>query len=112
MPVIGTLTVNLEANTSQFSGDLGKASCNLKVFADDAEDAGGRTEYSMGEARHSVMMLGEEFGVHLPRGLTTFIAGLGPIGPALEAAFPFLAIAAGATLLIEHLGKVKEAEEP
>jgi hypothetical protein len=57
------------------------------------------------------MMLGEEFGVHLPRALTTFIAGLGPIGPALEAAFPFMAIALGATLLIEHLAKMHEAGE-
>jgi hypothetical protein len=63
----------------------------------------------MGEARHSVMLLGEEFGVHIPRALATFIAGLGPIGAALEAAFPFLAIAVGATLLIEHLVKMQEA---
>jgi len=72
---------------------------------------GGAVGYSTGEARHAVMMLGEEFGVHLPRGLTTFIATLGPLGPALEAAFPFLAIALGATLLIEHLVKMHEAGE-
>jgi len=63
---------------------------------------------NMSEARHGVMMLGEEFGVHLPRGLTTFIASIGPIGAAMEAAFPFLAIALGATLLIEHLMKMHE----
>jgi hypothetical protein len=63
----------------------------------------------MGEARHSVMLLGEEFGVHLPRALTTFIAGLGPLGAALEAAFPFLAIIVGATLLLRHLEEMREA---
>jgi len=63
----------------------------------------------MFEARHGVMLLGEEFGVHLPRALTSFIAGLSPIGHAMEAAFPFLAIAVGATLLLEHLSKL-EAE--
>jgi hypothetical protein len=57
------------------------------------------------------MLLGEEFGVHLPRALTTFIASIGPIGAAMEAAFPFLAIIVGATLLLEHLAKVKEASE-
>jgi hypothetical protein len=57
------------------------------------------------------MMLGEEFGVHLPRGLTTFIASIGPVGAAMEAAFPFLAIAVGATLLLEHLAKLREAGE-
>jgi hypothetical protein len=73
-----------------------------------SEKMGQEVGYSMGEARHGVMMLGEEFGVHLPRGLTTFIAGLGPVGAAMEAAFPFLAIALGATLLIEHLVKMHE----
>jgi hypothetical protein len=88
---------------------------DVKAGADEmasgVENASARTEYSMTEARHGVMMLGEEFGVHLPRGLTTFIASLGPIGAAMEAAFPFLAIILGATLLIEHLVKVGEAAE-
>jgi hypothetical protein len=71
----------------------------------------GEVGSSMCEARHGVMMLGEEFGVHLPRGLTTFIASIGPVGAAMEAAFPFLAIALGATLLLEHLMALKEAGE-
>ena len=62
-------------------------------------------------ARHGVMMLGEEFGVHLPRGITTFIASLGPVGAAMEAAFPFLAIILGATLLIEHFVKLSDAAD-
>jgi hypothetical protein len=69
---------------------------------------GGEVGYSMTEARHGVMLLGEEFGVHLPRGITSFIASLGPVGAAMEAAFPFLAIIVGATLLLEHLSKVRE----
>jgi hypothetical protein len=66
---------------------------------------------NMMEARHGVMLLGEEFGIHLPRALTTFIASIGPIGAAMEAAFPFLAVAVGATLLIEALVKMHEAGE-
>lgn len=69
------------------------------------------TEYSMMEARHGVMLLGEEFGVHLPRGITSFITSLGPVGAAMEAAFPYLAIIVGATLLLEHLVKIGEAAE-
>ena len=76
-----------------------------------AEGMGKRTGMATMEARHGVMLLGEEFGVHLPRALTTFIASIGPIGAAMEAAFPFLAIAVGATLLIEHLEKMREAGE-
>jgi hypothetical protein len=84
---------------------------NAGEMADGVESASSRTNYSMTEARHGVMMLGEEFGVHLPRGLTTFIASLGPVGAAMEMAFPFLAIILGATLLIEHLTKIGEAAE-
>lgn len=73
-----------------------------------ADEMSAATGYSMTEARHSVTMLADEFGIHLPRALSTFIAGLGPIGPALEAAFPFVAVGLAATLLIEHLGKVNE----
>jgi hypothetical protein len=60
----------------------------------------------MMEARHGVMLLGEEFGVHLPRGVTSFLASLGPVSGAMQAAFPFLAIAVGATVLIEKLMKI------
>src|SRR4051812_32728408 len=63
---------------------------------------------SMTEARHGVILLGEEFGVHLPRGVTSFLASLGPVSAVMEAAFPFLAILVGATLLIEHLVKLRE----
>jgi len=63
---------------------------------------------SMSEARHGVILLGEEFGIHLPRGVTSFLASIGPVGAAMEAAFPFLAIAVGATILIEKLVKMHE----
>ena len=63
----------------------------------------------MFEARHGVMLLGEEFGIHLPRALTAFITSIGPIGAAMESAFPFLAIAVGATLLIQHLVAMHQA---
>jgi hypothetical protein len=76
-----------------------------------ADDMGRAVNVSMMESRHGVMLLGEEFGVHLPRALTTFIAGIGPVGAAMQAAFPFLAIIVGATLLLEHLAKLKAAGE-
>jgi hypothetical protein len=71
-----------------------------------AGEMGRATSGSMMEARHGVMLLGEEFGIHLPRGVTTFLASLGPVGAAMEAAFPVLAIAVGATFLIEKLMKI------
>src|SRR3984885_1947548 len=110
---VWSLDVNLSTKTATFSSGLADAARNARSSFSEikagAADMGGSTSGSMGEARHGVMLLGEEFGVHLPRGLTTFIASLGPVGAAMEAAFPFLAIILGATLLIEHLNKVDEA---
>ena len=119
---VWTLSVDLQTRTATFQtgmADAAKAARasfgDIRNSANDMSNGVGEaardTNYSMTEARHGVMMLGETFGVHLPRGLTTFIASLGPVGAAMEAAFPFLAIILGATLLIEHLVKVGEAAE-
>lgn len=119
---VWTLSVDLQAKTASFTTGLaGAAQAARSSFGDirnaaqdmgdGVSEASSSVNYSMTEARHGVMMLGEEFGVHLPRGITTFIASLGPVGAAMEAAFPFLAIILGATLLIEHLMKASEAAE-
>lgn len=110
---VWVLSVDLQTKTATFQTGLADAAKAARGSFNDikggAGEMGGRVSYSMMEARHSVMMLGEEFGIRLPRALSSFIAGLGPIGPALEAAFPFMAIAVGATVLIEHLTKMREA---
>ena len=107
------LSVDLQTKTASFSTGLADAAKNARGAFQDiksgSNEMGTSVGYSMTEARHGVMLLGEEFGVHLPRALTSFIAGLGPIGAAMDAAFPFLAIAVGATLLIQHLEKMREA---
>ncbi len=116
------LSVDLQTKTATFQTGLADAAKTAREkfkdikdsaneMGDGVRDASGKVEYSMMEARHGVMMLGEEFGIHLPRGLTTFIASLGPVGAAMEMAFPFLAIILGATLLIEHLVKIGEEAE-
>jgi len=76
-----------------------------------AGEMGRSVSGSMRESREGIMLLGEEFGVHLPRALTTFLAELGPIGAAMETAFPFLALIALAAIFIEHLAKMKEEGE-
>lgn len=104
------LSVDLQTKTATFTSGLADAARGARgSFNDikqDAQTMGREVNVSMTEARHGVMLLGEEFGVHLPRALTSFIASIGPVGAAMEAAFPFLAIIVGATLLIEHLAKL------
>jgi len=112
---VWTLSVDLQTKTATFTtgmADAAKAARgSFNDIKDGAREMGAETGYSMTEARHSVMLLGEEFGVHLPRGITSFLASLGPVGAAMEAAFPFLAIIAGVTLLLEHLEKLHKAAE-
>lgn len=115
MQPVWVLSVDLQTKTATFQSGLSDAAKSARgAFTDIKSGAGemGRaTSGHMMEARHGVMLLGEEFGVHIPRALTSFIASIGPVGAAMEAAFPFLAIAVGATLLIEHLHKMHEAGE-
>lgn len=108
---VWVLSVDLQTKTATFQSGMSDAAkaarSSFTEIKSGAEEMGRETSGSMMEARHGVMLLGEEFGVHLPRALTTFIASIGPIGAAMEAAFPFLAIIVGATLLLEHLAKLR-----
>ncbi len=110
---VWVLSVDLQAKTATFQTGMSDAARSARgafnEIGGSAEQGGRRVGGGMMEARHSIMLLGEEFGIHIPRALATFIASLGPVGAALDAAFPFLAVIVGATLLIEHLNKMREA---
>jgi hypothetical protein len=107
------LSVDLQTKTATFQTGLGDAAKAARGAFNEIKTESGAMGSAVGghmfEARHGVMLLGEEFGVHMPRALTAFITSIGPIGAAMEAAFPFLAIAVGATLLLQHLAALKEA---
>ncbi|MCU1301518.1 MAG: hypothetical protein JWQ87_1802 [Candidatus Sulfotelmatobacter sp.] len=109
---VWTLSVDLQTKTATFTSGLNDAAKGARgsfnEIKEGAREMGSATSYSMMEARHGVMLLGEEFGIHIPRALTAFITSLGPVGAAMQVAFPFLAIIVGATLLLEHLSKLKE----
>jgi len=82
-------------------GAAGKSSgANIAVGAKAAD-------YSMMEARHSTMLLGESVGIHLPRAVSTMIASFAPVGAVLAAAFPIIAVAAMiaiiGTLINKHM---------
>jgi len=104
---VWVLSVDLQTKTATFTSGLGEAARAARGTFNEIKEGGnsmGRDmSYSMTEARHSVHLLTDEFGIHIPRALTSFIAGLGPVGVAMEAAFPYLAIIAGLTILGEKL---------
>jgi hypothetical protein len=112
---VWVLSVDLQTKSATFVSGMGDAARSARgAFGEiktGAGEMGAEVGGHMTHARHGVMLLGEEFGIHLPRGLTSFISGLGPVGAAMNAAFPFIAIAVGATLLLEHLEKMRQAGE-
>ena len=77
--------------------------------AEAVEEGTGRMKNSMGEARGEAALLGEAFGVHLPRHVRSFIAELPGVGQALSAAFSATAILFVASALIDLSKKLSEA---
>ena len=112
---VWTLSVDLQTKTATFQSGMADAAKAARGSFQDikqgASEMGSATSGSMMEARHGVQLLTEDFGIRLPRALTTFIAELGPIGAAMEAAFPFLALIALATIFVQHLSKMREEGE-
>jgi len=102
--ILGELFVQLNLNTAGFSEGLNKVSSDAKKAGQELSNFGERSNYSMMEARHGVMLLGEEFGVHIPRAVSTLVASIGPIGEIMAAAFPIL----GAIALVEIMEKVAD----
>ena len=111
MPVVGTLTVDLVANTATFTADLGKAGNSLDEFGQKAAQAGDTMDYSMREARGSLMLVSEEVGVHIPRHLQTLIAEIPGVGLAFAEMLPLVGVFAAIALLGELIVKGQEAKE-
>src|SRR6266478_106801 len=119
---VWTLSVDLQTKTAAFTTGLADAAKGARQSFGDIRSSAGEMsggvkghmegmDYSMTHARHGIHLMLEEMGIHMPRAVMSFLASLGPIGAAMEAAFPFLAIIVGVTLLIEHFHKLGEAEE-
>jgi hypothetical protein len=72
--------------------------------ADEIEDAGKRSAASMREAKGEAALLGEEFGIRLPRHVRNFVAELPGVGSALSAAFSATAV----LFLVEALVSASE----
>jgi hypothetical protein len=111
MPTIGTLTVDLTANTAQFSGDLGKAAQDAENFGEKSAAAGHAMDFSMREARGSMMLLGEEVGVHIPRHLQALIAELPGVGAAFAEMLPLVGVVAAIAIIAKLIEKNEEAKE-
>lgn len=93
---VGDAVLKFLGDSSQLDTKFAEVGPNaakaMEPAAEAVEDAGERMSYSMREAQGSVMLLGEEVGVRLPRHVSRFIATLPGVGEAMSAAFSGVAI--------------------
>lgn len=68
---------------------------------------GEETGYNMREARGAARLLGQEFGVAIPREIATAGAHVEWLGKAMSAAFPVVAVAAFTQVLDKGVGKLQ-----
>jgi hypothetical protein len=108
---IGEVNINLRMSLAQFKQDVKNgtedASRNTRKMAQDMSQ---QTQ----EAKGTLMLLGEEIGVHMPRHLTTLIAKIPGVGTALQAAFTSVAVLAMIEVIakvIEKIGEMRQKAE-
>lgn len=78
------------------------------VAGEEMEEGAKRATSSLYEARGEARLLGEEFGIHLPRHVTNFIGELPGVSEALSAAFSATAILFIIQAIVELTNKVTE----
>jgi hypothetical protein len=91
-------------NVGQLDTALAEAGDSAVGAGEEIDEAMGRSRASIGEARGEAALLGEAFGVHLPRHVRSFVAELPGVGEALSAAFAATAV----LFIIEAIVKLTE----
>jgi len=102
---VGDAVLRFIGDSSQLDSKFDEVTPNAeKAFipaANVVEESTGRMKSSLYEAKGEARLLGEEFGVHLPRHVSSFIATLPGVGEALSAAFSATAILFIAQALVQ-----------
>ena len=93
--------IDLVARTETFKKALNEADALVKQTAS-------KMRADMAEAKGSIALLGEEFGVHLPRHLRTFVAELPGVSAAMATAFSAVAVYGLAKVVIETAEHISE----
>lgn len=102
--VVAQLSVQVDANTVRLRTEMDKAAASTRAAA--------RTmRAEVQEARGTIMVLGEEIGIHLPRHVQKFVASIPGIAPALSAAFSTVAVVAIGAAAVEAGKKLYEFYE-
>jgi hypothetical protein len=108
---VDKLNERIETGMTRASQNVGQLGDALDETGQKADEAGGEIDEAMGrssssirEAKGEAALLGEQFGIHLPRHVRTFIAEIPGVGEALSAAFAATAV----LFIIEAIVKLTE----
>jgi len=107
------LEFELDATGSNAAYAGGEIKESMEKAADAAKDAGEKINYSFREARGGIALVGEEFGIHLPRELMVLLAHIPMVGAAFSVMLPAIGVVAAIKLigdLIEKHEKLAEAQ--
>jgi hypothetical protein len=96
--VLGSLQINIDGNTASFTDAMTKAEAKAKASAAEIKRA---IQQEIKESNASLALMGEEFGVHLPRHVRTFVSSLPGISKAMATAFTGLAVVAIGDALVK-----------
>jgi hypothetical protein len=102
---IGEVNINLRMNLAQFSKDVQDGN---SAAANGAKQLGRSMGEGTQQARESRRLLSDEIGIHMPRGLQTFIAEIPGVGTALNAAFQSVAVLALIELIMKAASTLNE----
>lgn len=97
--------------SDQAMQDMAFSLRNVAPAADEATEATGRSMTGFQQARGEVMLFSEATGIHLPRAVTSFIAGLGPVQGVLQAAFAGTAVLFLLDVLVKAAEKIEDWSE-
>lgn len=106
---VGTLVVDLQANTASFDGPLDKAGQRAKRSAQDIQGSFGRMDFS--ESRGGLMLIDDLIGVRIPRHAASFASQIPGLMQIAAAALPIAAFGAIAVGIVDATEKLKQHKE-
>src|SRR5258708_36183555 len=105
---IGEVNINLRMNLVQLKKDVQDGT---QAVTEGTKQMSSDVRANTYEARGTLILLGEEIGVHIPRHLQTMIAQIPGVGAALETAFSSVAVLALAEILVKVVEKIQKYRE-
>lgn len=109
MAIVGTLTVDLVANTASFEGGMKNSAGTARRTSKEIQESFNGINFR--EARGGLMLVDDLLGIHLPRHATAFASQIPGLMQAAAAAMPVAAIAAIGIGILDAAEKMQNKQD-